>query len=1156
MGYDGTLKFDTAIDSSGFQKGLDKISGIASGALKATGAVLGGAATAVAGIGAAAIKAGSDFEAGMSKVEAISGASSADMEKLTAKAKEMGAKTKFSATESAEAFQYMAMAGWKTGDMLDGISGIMNLAAASGEDLGRTSDIVTDALTSFGLSASDAGHFSDVLAQASSNANTNVGMMGETFKYVAPVAGTLGYSAEDCATAIGLMANSSIKGSQAGTYLRAILTRMSKPTKEVQAAMDALGVSMYNSDGSAKSLSEVMIQMRKGFAGLTQEQKSQIAATIGGQEAMTGLLAIVNASESDYKKLEDSIYNADGASQRMADTMNDNLQGALTLCKSALESVGIAIYEEFQTPMKEAVQSVTKMVDEMNTAMLNDGFDGLVQAFGNSLAELAQMAMDAAPTIIGIAEDIVTTFISSILDHKSEFASAGAAVVSQLAQAILNVTGDMWSAGIVLFTEFLQAMTDHSKEIGVAFGQMVKNIGSAARENIPIIIQAARDIVDGFCDGLSEEFPAVSALIQGFADGFIGSLGSKIESVIDILSGLFGVFDKANPDVLEAIGYALGYIAASMVALKVAKEATSSVNSLFKVLGNFKSGIVGIAGTIGKVAEGFALLKGGAGSLMEVIALEFPKVASVLTTIGGAATKAIGFVTKFGSSIAGIGSIVAGVVLAVKNFADMFVNGFSAVKEAIMLVGIALTAVGAVILGAPALVAAAVAGIVAAIATVAVVVKDNWNQIVGFFKAIPSKLSEIGAAIADWFSGALNSVGKFIDSVVKWFSELPDKIGNAIDSVKDAVVKWGASTLQAATQAAQKIVTSVVQFFTDLPYKIGYAIGYTIGELVKWSVGVINWITTNVPLIIESIVSFFSELPGKIWSWLTTTYENLKTWGAQMLENGKEVAKSCVDGIVEYFSALPQRIWSFLLTAYENITSWGIRTVQKGKEAASNTIDAITSYFSALPDRIWNVLLSALNNVAKWASDMAAKGRQAASELCSAVINGVSGLPGQMKQIGKNIVDGVWQGIQSAKSWFTNQVNSFFSGIVHGAKKALGIHSPSKVFADEVGKFIPQGISVGIKAEMPDLYKQMDSEMAAFGKKMRTAVEIQTGDITVRAKTDAEHQADTDKPKPGGDTYIDNHIDQTNTYNTPVATPSEVSKSQREAARKLLGGVK
>ena len=360
MGYDGTLKFDTSVNTSGFQSGINKISSIAGGALKTTGTIIAGAGTAIAGLGTAAIKVGADFEAGMSKVQAISNASAEEMVKLTEKAKEMGAKTKFSAGESAEAFQYMAMAGWKTEDMLAGIEGVMNLAAASGEDLATTSDIVTDALTAFGMSAADSGRFADVLAAASSNANTNVSMMGETFKYVAPVAGALGFSAEDCASSIGLMANSGIKASQAGTSLRSIFTRMAKPTKDVQVAMDQLGVSITNSDGSMKDLNTIMRDLRKGFSGLTEEQKTQMAATIGGQEAMSGLLAIVNASDEDFEKLSESIYNSEGAAERMAETMMDNLPGAIEQASGALETLGLTFYEKVQEPAKETIQTITE----------------------------------------------------------------------------------------------------------------------------------------------------------------------------------------------------------------------------------------------------------------------------------------------------------------------------------------------------------------------------------------------------------------------------------------------------------------------------------------------------------------------------------------------------------------------------------------------------------------------------------------------------------------------------------------------------------------------------------------------------------------------------------------------------------------------------
>lgn len=1138
MGYDGTLKFDTSIDSSGFQAGLSKLSGLASSAIKATTAVIGGAASAVAGIGAAAIKVGSDFETGMSKVQSISGASATEIQQLADKAKEMGAKTKFSATESAEAFQYMAMAGWKTGDMLNSIEGIMNLAAASGEDLASTSDIVTDAMTAFGLAAdgtttiikngyskevSNATHFADVLAKAASNSNTNVGMMGETFKYVAPVAGALGFSVEDCATAIGLMANSGIKASQAGTSLRSIFSRMAKPTDEVKAAMDQLGVSLTNSDGSMKSLKEVMKDLRSGFAGLTEAQKAQMASALGGQEAMSGLLAIVNASDEDYQKLEDSIYDADGAAKEMADTMNDNLQGAITLCKSALESVGIALYEEVQEPMKETVKVITSMVEDMNEAMAEKGFDGLIEAFGNSIAELAKMAVDSAPALIGVAEDLVGTFINAIMEHQEEFAEAGATLVAELVKAIMNVTGDMWSAGIYLFTEFLQALSDHSEEIGRSFGEMLGKIGEAVQENTPLIIQTAKDFIAGFCQGLSEEFPGVSALLDGFFDGFLKSIKENTEKILDIISKLFEVLDNQDPAALESIGEAIGTIASAIVTLKVAKSVTQSVKELFSVLGTFKGIASETCGVIGKIVEGFNLWRGGAGTLIEVLKLEFPQIAAVFSSIAGAVSKVIGFITEFGASIAGIGSIIAGAILAVTNFVDMFVNGFSAVKEALMVVGIALAAVGAVILGAPALVAAVVAGIVAAVATAVVLIKEHWDQIVEFFKSIPDKLSELGSAIAEWGSGVLDSIGEFIDSVIEWFSELPGKIIEAISSLAESFVEWGASMLETASEVTTQIIDSIVQFFSELPYKIGYAIGFAIGTLASWGISALEWVTTTVPQIIGAIVNFFAELPGKIWNWLTNTYNNFIAWGSNMLQKAKEVASVCIESIIKFFSELPGKVWNWLIDTYNKFTTWGTNTLQKAKEIGSNTIESIIKFFSELPGRIWTWLNNTIQKIAQWGSDMVQKGKQAASDLCSTVIDEVSQLPGKMLDIGYNIVTGIWDGICNAGNWFKSQVSSFFSGIVDGVKDGLGIHSPSKVFADEIGKWIPPGIGVGIEAEMPDLYQQMDDEMANLGKRMQTAVNVETGKIAVDKKVSTTYKVEKEKQGvfESGDTTVE-----------------------------------
>lgn len=345
------------------------------GLMKKSAAVIGVASVAAA---KKTIDVGKSFEAGMSEVQAISGASGKDLEKLSAKAKQMGATTKFSATESATALKYMAMAGWKTNQMVSGLSGVMNLAAASGEDLGTVSDIVTDSMTAFGLKAKDSGHFADVLAKASSSSNTNVAMMGETFKYVAPLAGSMKYSIEDTATAIGLMANAGIKGSQAGTELRSILTRLVKPPKDAAAALSALGISTTKADGSMKPMRQTMAELREKFSGLTDSQKSQYAAAIAGQEAMSGLLAIVNASDSDFNKLQKAIDNSSGAAKKQADIMNNNLQGALYDLGSAAEAVGIGIYEYIKTPLTKAVGVGTKQLRILSSKLKKGGIKKIV----------------------------------------------------------------------------------------------------------------------------------------------------------------------------------------------------------------------------------------------------------------------------------------------------------------------------------------------------------------------------------------------------------------------------------------------------------------------------------------------------------------------------------------------------------------------------------------------------------------------------------------------------------------------------------------------------------------------------------------------------------------------------------------------------------
>lgn len=404
MAYDGSLTFNTSIDGSGFQSGLSKINSAATTGLKAIGALIGTVTAGITAIGGYAVSVGSSFEAGMSEVSAISGATGDDLAALTEKAKEMGAATKFSATEASEALKYMAMAGWKTDDMLDGLEGIMNLAAASGENLGSVSDIVTDALTAFGLQASDSAHFADVLAKASSNSNTNVGLMGATFKYVAPIAGAMKYSIEDTAVAIGLMANAGIKGEQAGTSLRSMLTRLVKPPKMAADALDALNFSATNSDGSMKPLNQTLQELRGKFADLTDSEKAQYAANIAGQEAMSGFLAIMNASDEDFDKLTASIADADGAAKDMAETMQDNLSGKTTILKSSLEGLGLKIYESLEDPLKdsadEATDAVNSIIRNLSSGKLKTSMDKVAKGFAGIMDSITDLVKKAIPKLI------------------------------------------------------------------------------------------------------------------------------------------------------------------------------------------------------------------------------------------------------------------------------------------------------------------------------------------------------------------------------------------------------------------------------------------------------------------------------------------------------------------------------------------------------------------------------------------------------------------------------------------------------------------------------------------------------------------------------------------------------------------------------------
>lgn len=384
-------------------KAMDKVSGAMFGA---TAQMAG-----MAGIGFGifdAVKGYADFEEEMSAVKAISGATGDEFNQLKEKAIQMGADTKYSALESAQAFRYMGMAGWKTGEMIDGIAGIMNLAAASGEDLAMTADIVTDSLSAFGLQAKDSSMFADVLSAAATSSNTNVALMGQTFKYAAPVAGALGYSVQDVAIAVGLMANQGIKGSESGTALRSMMTRMVKPTKESAAAMQTLGLNIVDANGKMRPFRDIMKDIRTGMSKLTPESKASVAAMLAGQEAMSGLLALVNSSDADFDKLAGAIDNSNGAAQNMANIRMDNLKGDLEQLSGDWDSFTTKIMGGGIGGFREIVQGIDNwfagFAENVETNGLNvkSIIDGITSAIKELVGQTVKM--EGLPSILsGIA---------------------------------------------------------------------------------------------------------------------------------------------------------------------------------------------------------------------------------------------------------------------------------------------------------------------------------------------------------------------------------------------------------------------------------------------------------------------------------------------------------------------------------------------------------------------------------------------------------------------------------------------------------------------------------------------------------------------------------------------------------------------------------
>lgn len=950
----------------------------------------------IVGAGTAVVKLSSDFESAMSKVSAISGATGSDLDALNQKAQEMGAKTKFSATESAEAFTYMAMAGWKTEDMLQGIDGIMALAAADGLDLATTSDIVTDALTAFGLSASDSGHFADVLAKAASNANTNVTLLGESFKYAAPVAGALGYSAEDTAIALGLMANAGIKGSQGGTALRSSLSRLIKPTDDAAALMEKYGLSMTNADGSMKSLGQVMDMLRNNMGDLTEAEQAQAAATLFGQEAMSGMLSIINASDADYEKLTSAIYDADGAAQEMADTMLDNLGGQLTLLKSALEGLAIQFGEILLPYIKQFVTWLQNLTQKLQN---------LTPEQKEQIVKWAAVAASIGPVLLVVGK--LVTGIGGLITTLGKIPGAVSSIsggMTKLVTGFKNI-----GEGITLAKAGFPGMAAQASKLGAAIGGITAPV-AAVIAIIAALVAAFATLWktnEEFRNKMTSIWNEIKETIGGFCDGIverINSLGFDFQNITEVLWSIWKGFCDLLAPVFTGV---FQYIADTIgVVLDVILGIFDVFISIFK----------------GDWEGAWEAVKGIFLSVWNYIKDWFT---NVLNTIGGVLDAVCGW------------------------FGTTWENTWNSIKQFFI---------------------------------------DIWNGIVNFFSNVISSIKM--------------AVSNFIATIVNFFAQLPTNIANFITNAYNSVVTWVSNMIAKAREMGQNFLNAVVEFFTNLPYKVGYFIGNTLTNVVLWASSMVTKAREMGTNFLNNVVAFFTQLPGKVLQFVTSALNNVQTWATNMANKAREMGTNFINNVVSFFTQLPGKIQQFLSSALTNVQNWATNIANKAREAATNFLNNVVNTITQLPGKIKLYLDSAITNLTTWVTQMGQKGKEAINSLITNVTSAASGIASKVMSIGSDIVSGVWQGIKNAKDTFVSNVKSFFSGIVDGVKDALGIGSPSKVFRDEVGRWLPPGVAQGFEAALPAAMKTMQKDLdKGIGG-------LETDDVSVGANVTVSSFAD------------------------------------------------
>ena len=825
----------------------------------------------------AAVGVGSDFESGMSLVAATMGitteeiaAGSEEFDKLQKAAKEAGATTQFSATQAAEALNYMALAGYDADKSIETLPTVLNLAAAGGMDLATASDMVTDSMSALGDAAGTTEGFVDKMAKTSQKSNTNVQQLGEAILTVGGTAKNLAGGVVEMNTVLGIFADNGVKGAEGGTALRNVILSLTAPTDKAKKQMEALGLQVFDANGNMRPLNETFNDLNGILGTMTQGEQTEVLNSIFNKVDLKSVNALLANSGERFDELSGYISDCDGAAADMAATMNDNLQGKVTILKSGLEGLGIAAYEKFKTPLTNAVENITEVIGQLQTDLTDGSLSGALEKIATGFGNLVEKA-----------GEIVAAVLPALLEGLGWIADNGDAIVSVLAG------------------------------IGAGFAAF-----------------------------------KVASLIQGVVSAF--QAFKLANEGATIAQWAMNAAMNANPIVL-IVTLVAGLVAAIVTFIATNEDARAAIANVW---GKIKNAI-------------------------EVTAI-------------------VEFFTQ--------------------------------------------------------------------------TLPDSFAKVIEF-------LANIVAKIEAAFNG-----------VVTFLQQLPSKIWNAIISTVDAIREWALGLRTAAEEGITQLVTNVVTFFSELPNKIAYVIGFCLGYIIKFGIDLYTWATTKIPEFVNSVVTFMQQLPDKIWNAIISAVQKVATWGENMKTQAVTKTTQLITNVVSFMQQLPDKIWNAIISAVQKVTTWGEQMRSRAVTAATNLLNQTITTLSQLPGKVWNAIIGAVQQVVNWGTQLAAKGTGAAKGLYNAVVNGVSSLPSKMAEIGSNIVSGIWNGISSGWDWLTGKVKSLAKSLLDGAKDALGIHSPSRLFRDLVGKMIPQGIGVGITAEMPTLQSDLKEELQGMTTKVAAEV--------------------------------------------------------------------